>query len=66
MKCAQCGNTATKINSKGIPVCSQHLKTKFSAPKCPNCGIEMKIREGKYGKFWGCVAFPMCDGIRKL
>jgi len=33
---------------------------------CPECGIEMTLREGKFGKFWGCKAFPMCDGMRKI
>jgi len=57
---------ASKYNKAGIPVCSQHSKAKISAPNCPNCGLEMRIREGKYGKFWGCQAFPMCDGLQKI
>jgi len=66
MKCAKCDSTATKINAQGIPVCSRHIKTKVSAPTCPNCGIGMVIRKGKFGMFWGCAAYPMCDGIRKI
>jgi len=66
MKCAKCGKSATKLNAQGIPVCSHHTKIKIKAPSCPNCGLEMNIRESKYGKFWGCKAFPMCDGIQRL
>ncbi len=66
MKCASCGKVATKLNSKGIPVCSQHAKSSVTAPNCPDCGLEMVIRNGKYGSFWGCRAFPMCEGIKKL
>lgn len=27
---------------------------------CPECGEEMVLREGKYGKFWGCSGYPDC------
>lgn len=27
---------------------------------CPNCGLPLKKRSGKYGEFWGCTGFPMC------
>ena len=32
--------------------------------KC-NCGAEMKLRDGKYGKFWGCSTFPKCRQTRR-
>lgn len=66
MRCAKCGSQASKYNRQGIPVCSKHAKAKVSAPKCPNCGLSMRVRESKYGKFWGCPAFPMCDGLQKI
>lgn len=33
--------------------------------KCPKCGAVMKLRTGKYGKFYGCSNYPKCDGIVK-
>lgn len=27
---------------------------------CPECGMEMKKRNGRYGEFWGCMGFPGC------
>lgn len=27
---------------------------------CPECGAEMKQRDGRYGKFWGCSTWPKC------
>ncbi|NLA05594.1 MAG: restriction endonuclease [Firmicutes bacterium] len=27
---------------------------------CPRCGNRMVLRDGKYGKFWGCENFPRC------
>ena len=35
--------------------------------KCPNCGGNLVIRKGKYGKFLGCSKYPKCHytkGIR--
>lgn len=31
---------------------------------CPKCGGETVLREGPYGKFWGCKGFPECKGNR--
>jgi len=28
--------------------------------ECPECGSLMVLREGKYGKFYGCTGFPAC------
>ena len=37
-----------------------------SKPICPipGCGREMNVRQGKYGSFWGCPAYPRCKGTR--
>ncbi|MBT7241214.1 MAG: hypothetical protein HN878_01870 [Candidatus Diapherotrites archaeon] len=66
MKCAKCGGSATIYNKAGVPVCSRHTNEKITSPKCPECSSPMSLRESKYGKFWGCTAFPMCDGIQKI
>jgi len=28
--------------------------------QCPNCGSELKLRDGKWGKFWGCPNYASC------
>ncbi len=66
MNCAKCGNPATKLNKEEVPVCSRHAKASVKSPKCPDCKLEMVVRKGKFGAFWGCRAFPMCEGIRKI
>ncbi|MFH0714183.1 MAG: topoisomerase DNA-binding C4 zinc finger domain-containing protein [Candidatus Diapherotrites archaeon] len=66
MNCAKCGSPASKYNEAGIPVCGTHAKEKFETPSCPECGMAMSLREGKWGKFWGCSAYPMCVGTQKL
>jgi ssDNA-binding Zn-finger/Zn-ribbon topoisomerase 1 len=32
--------------------------------KCPECNGPMTPRNGKFGKFWGCIMFPACKGTR--
>lgn len=27
---------------------------------CHSCGCQMFLREGKYGKFFGCSGYPRC------
>lgn len=27
------------------------------------CGSPMRLIEGKYGKFYGCVRYPVCSGV---
>ena len=33
--------------------------------KCPNCGSELVIRNGKYGPFVACSNYPECKTIMK-
>lgn len=28
--------------------------------RCPECGGEMRLKSGRYGKFWGCSNYPGC------
>ena len=29
---------------------------------CPDCGSKMKLRQSRYGLFYGCTAWPACKG----
>jgi len=66
MKCSVCSGNAVAYNKAKQPVCGKHTRTIGKAPLCPECGIAMAPRLGKYGNFWGCAAYPSCDGIRKM
>ena len=49
---------------------ASHEKIKVEPEKtdiiCDKCGAPMVVREGRYGKFLGCSAFPNCNNIMKL
>lgn len=60
-KCVFCAENATKTNSAGQPVCKEHKDNDPKEVACPECGMPMKIREGRYGYFWGCEGYPQCD-----
>ena len=32
---------------------------------CPRCGGELKLKNGKYGKFYGCENYPNCKFTKK-
>ncbi len=34
--------------------------------KCEKCGAPMAKRQGRYGEFLGCSAYPKCKNIKKL
>ncbi|MEK6941301.1 MAG: topoisomerase DNA-binding C4 zinc finger domain-containing protein [archaeon] len=54
------------MSEKGLYTCSKHSGKEIRGPKCPECSLEMVPRKGKFGGFWGCTAYPMCDGIKKF
>lgn len=33
---------------------------------CPDCGQEMVIRTGRYGRFWGCTGYPECRSTANI
>ena len=34
--------------------------------RCAVCGKAMVLREGRFGRFFGCIDYPKCKGIRNL
>lgn len=44
------------VRKKGIP----------AEEKCPQCGQELVIREGRYGKFLACTGYPDCTYKKSL
>lgn len=39
---------------------------KKSGELCPDCGGELVIRQGRFGKFISCLNYPQCKYTRKI
>jgi predicted amidophosphoribosyltransferase len=59
--CVYCGSPATRTNFAIQPVCKQHANLKPKEVYCPECGLPMEVKVGKFGYFWGCKGFPGCE-----
>jgi len=63
-------NNIRKINLVGTDAGNKHTETvkqtiskekaSIAQGKCPRCGGNLKLRNGKYGKFYGCSNYPRC------
>lgn len=58
--CVHCGRSATRMNPAKQPVCKEHRGREAKELACPDCGFSMRIKEGRYGYFWGCEGYPGC------
>lgn len=38
----------------------EQQKAEMPERHCPNCGASMELKEGRYGRFWGCTNYPDC------
>jgi len=34
--------------------------------RCPRCGGMLVMRNGRYGRFWGCNRYPECKYTRNV
>ena len=63
-------NRLSSINLRGKEIESEHIQsieerhiqkeTSVQDGRCPRCGGELKLRQGKYGPFYGCSNYPKC------
>lgn len=56
--CKKCG--APSVDSEHASRCT-NLKCANTIKICEKCGRPMKLKEGKYGKFWGCTGYGIKD-----
>ena len=52
--------TARKEHVKSIKQNIKETKIKKANLICPRCNSELKLRNGKNGKFYGCSSYPKC------
>ncbi len=51
------------IDERGMPYSPL---TDTTSDSCPKCGGGMVARKSKYGKFFGCLNYPKCNGTHKI
>jgi topoisomerase IA-like protein len=39
----------------------QRRDNAVSSGRCPKCGGKLVLREGRYGRFYGCSNYPKCN-----
>jgi restriction system protein len=77
--CGQCGGLVTfdmRINASEVRCQRGHVvicdlvansltfKALADVPSCDTCGGEMRLVNGRRGKFWGCRKYPKCRGTK--
>jgi len=63
-----CSNYPTCRNTKKIDANGEEIikeKPQMLDEKCPECGANLVIRQGRYGSFKGCSKYPTCKYIKK-
>ena len=54
------------LKQKEGEVSKSSLTTEATGESCPECGKELVVKLGKFGKFFACSGYPECKFIRKL
>ena len=58
--------TDCKMNQQVFEYLAKELEKMPAAKKqskekiCPECGLTMKKRNGRFGELWGCIGYPDC------
>ena len=64
-----CKNIKPLDGTKGAAPISPlmtELAAKHAGEKCEKCGAEMAVKNGKYGPFLACTAYPKCKNIKNI
>jgi DNA topoisomerase-1 len=67
-----CSNYPECTHTQPLPKVNKAVTEEKKQPEiykdanCPECGKPMYIREGRYGRFLGCVDYPTCKGIMPI
>ena len=61
----ECKNTKA-IDRNGAPIQKEKKEQKKADFKCPECGGDIFIRNGKYGDFYACSNYPECKFTKPI
>ncbi len=54
------------VEAAGENMQRQHIEPEKIGEQCPECGGDLIIREGRYGRFIGCSNYPECKYTRPI
>jgi DNA topoisomerase I len=54
------------LEKKEKEITRDDLIKETTEEKCPECGSEMQVKLGRYGKFLSCTKYPDCKGTRQI
>lgn len=52
---------ARKQHVQSVKVNKQRRDNAVASGRCPRCGGKLVLREGRYGRFYGCSNYPKCN-----
>ena len=64
----ECENTCgwkKSLKEKGFKKNLDLSSIDQEAPKCPDCGSDMNIKQSRYGAVWSCAKYPECKSTVK-
>lgn len=59
--CHDCNMKKSDIIEAGT-----YTKINSNSPICPKCGAPLKLKQGQYGHFYGCMNYPSCTYTLKI
>ena len=59
--CHDCNSRKSNVIEKGV-----NTRYNRNAHICPNCEIELVLRDGPYGQFYGCPNYPRCKFTKNI
>jgi DNA topoisomerase-1 len=64
-KCKNAKPVPEELKAK-LPKAAPQQPPELTNEKCEKCGAPLLKRQGRYGPFLGCSAYPKCKNIKKL
>lgn len=49
-----------RMNQQVFELLAKDMKSNHEIKICPRCNQLLKKRNGRFGEFWGCMAYPNC------
>ena len=62
--CHKCNSLKSNVIEPGAK--NPKVKQKTTEKLCPNCGVNLVIKDGRYGDFYACPNYPKCRYTKQI